>query len=152
VYAFLYLASNITTENANQYPRIIDKSDGGSAANGWCFYPDGGNNNLYFSAGGANNASTTPLNRGIVTGLSFSLNTANTILEMYQDGAQIRGLSSPVSSLPTTTTNAAIGNWNHASDRQYRTPIYAIYVWDRFLEQSEHVNVNLDPYQFLIPA
>jgi hypothetical protein len=41
------------------------------------------------------------------------------------------------SSIPTTSTNAAIGNWNHTTNRMFSGVIYTVALWARALSAAE---------------
>ena len=53
---------------------------------------------------------------------------------------------------PTTTTNAAIGNWNHTTDRIWEGSIACVWAWDRCLDEPEILALSADPYAPVRPG
>jgi hypothetical protein len=53
--------------------------------------------------------------------------------------------------IPSTTTKAAIGNWNHTTDRNWHGYIDFIYLWNRVLDLSARRAIQNNPYQFVKP-
>jgi hypothetical protein len=53
--------------------------------------------------------------------------------------------------VPSVTTNAAIGNWNHATDRNWHGYIDFIYLWNRVLDLGARRAIQNNPWQFVKP-
>ncbi|HSA82992.1 MAG TPA: hypothetical protein VLE23_19400, partial [Geminicoccaceae bacterium] len=53
--------------------------------------------------------------------------------------------------IPATTTKAAIGNWNHGTDRNWHGYIDFIYLWNRVLDLAARRAIQNNPYQFVKP-
>lgn len=126
---FSFTASYTNRGNTTTHPRLIDKSDGGNAANGWaCYHRGGAANELWFQGDGAN-WEWTEAEHGITLPAPSTLVTINGITptsnELFVNGASKGGSSTTDAMLfPTVTTNAAIGNWNHITGRQWDGEIY----------------------------
>lgn len=155
------------TPYGSSFPRIIDKSDGGFSANGWGFYHR--QNEMALAIGGAEDFSPlTSLIRGDLENLwtvsgvtfrdsdneiSFYTNSFDSTAPTIRRGGPMRLLGTATGNeVPTTTTNAAIGNWNHATDREWAGDISWIYIWDRLLTQDEVNEVALAPHALFQPA
>ena len=139
------------TDNAgSNFPRIIDKSNGGSGANGW--YID-----IDESGGGPNphrveiNINNSGAGNTIISGGDYvvpdetrcyviNINISGDSGDFYRDGMFFGGdaSSANLSAISSTTTNAAIGHWNHnTTDRRYSGNIYAIALFNRLLTEGE---------------
>ena len=144
----VYVFSYINVSASNSFPRWIDKSSGGSAANGWAFYIDNGAPATTLSIGGINFVKGTVSSSGLFgAGVSASSGDPRFFIDGLLVSTDNRSFT-----LPTTTTNAALLNWNHSTDREYEDPVYCIYVWDRKISDIEQLSIHRDMYQFLIPA
>lgn len=146
----------------SSFPRIIDKSNGGSAAGGWAWAmrwagataPD---NTLDFYVNAndwtpGDNAlgSAAADYQGVTTGIGVVAASGS---QEYIWKNEIIGSSAGVFTIPTTTTNAALLNWNHTTDRQWGDqPMYYVAVWDHRLDAQDLVELSFDPYQIFIPA
>jgi hypothetical protein len=53
--------------------------------------------------------------------------------------------------IPSATTNAAIGNWNHTSDRNWQGYIDFIYLWNRVLDLGARREIPNNPWRFVKP-
>lgn len=153
---FTHLHINASsTDHGNSFPRIIDKSNGGSAANGWAFYIDTSVSQFALQINGAVNWWPTNFVDAIDTvgtlGASYSRDGGRS--KAFHNGKVAGSYTTPLPTIPTTTTNAAILNWNGgATDRQYRKPVYLIRVWKRELPEGEHLTLNAYPYRGIILA
>ena len=154
----LYTFSNIgdAASQLSSYPRWIDKSSGSPATAGWAFYPDLQGDKLTFAMNGlsiAMGANTLDpyLDKYTGCGVSVSPSSLADTISFFLNGEN-KLTKSTGKGFVSTTTNACLLNWNHATDRQYVKPVHCIYVWDRFLSDIEHKEIHADRYQFLIPA
>ena len=146
---------------SSAFPRVIDKSSSGSGAGGWAFYYDSGLPGWFISLDGSNfGVSPTgeiaqPSSPELFSsGISYDLEggISGTNIGYYSNGLLVATKNTAVT-IPTTTTNAAIGNWNHSTDRECAFPILVVAVWSgRVLNANEHLSMRRDPYQLLIPA
>jgi hypothetical protein len=132
------------------YQRIADKSDGGSAANGWAIYPQSSTPNqgdIDFHAGvpGANatmgtTINPTPANTWAIW--SFTWNQSTGSYEWKQNNSTVS--SGTVSySIANVQTNMRLGTWNHTDARELNGRIGFFMVYDRPLSPSELTN-NFD--------
>lgn len=129
--------------------RLIDKSDGGNAANGWAIWADtlsqvavaaGGATGVTFSAGSFQTA-TTPQTYGV----EFRPTGAPGSHKLYRGGALLQTLSATLNAAGAATTNAALGNWNHSTDRMWESNFDFLSVWNRELTAAEHAAIHADP-------
>lgn len=153
---FSIIAScNPQTLGGNDFGRIIDKSDGGNGANGWVlFLGDSPRANCMRFI--INNQQTTSL----VSPANFvqfnvhrtyalvRLGTGTNQCRWYRDGEE-QGRESYNVSFVSTTTNAAIGNWNHSTNRMFDGLIDYVMVWDCGLSEFEVLSIHLDPFQMI---
>lgn len=115
--------------------RIFDKSTAGSAANGWNFAKVSAATTVRFGAnasGGAASA-TNFLTVGEITG-GFTYKTSPVIF--YKNG-KLFSQTTITRTFPTTTANAAIGNWNHTTARMWGGWIDWVGIWNRALSAEE---------------
>lgn len=129
------------------FPRIIDKSNGGFATNGWALYLGGSSGdgraiiNHGTSTGHSSNAAV--VTAGVDTLVGYSM-TSLANGQFYVDGEAVATTSATLPAFPTTTTNAAIGNWNHTTGRMFGGAIYCVLVYDRALTADDHL-MAFDP-------
>lgn len=137
----------------NTYPRLIDKSDGASGANGWFIYTEAGASydDVQFCCGNSTGHGAK------FTGYQGQWSTWCWRIDDTTGGDSTRiwinGLEQTVIEhatinlpAPTTTTNAAIGNWNHTTDRLWEGAIGVVWIWDRLLDPHECRAITLDPW------
>lgn len=147
----------------NGAARVIDKSDGANAANGWAIYWSTTGPAWYININGANASQLyapgayptipTPGKLGISVDLSGTLGPGGFDVSGYWNGVYTDGKNTPPTVFTTASTAAALLNWNHTTDRQFYDTLHALYIWsDRFLDAREHISLNDHPYQFWIPA
>lgn len=132
------------------FPRVIDKSSGGSGANGWTFYQDTGKTPDAFII--KINSST-----GLWKDDFIELNVfhhyavsvkASDDADWYTDGVD-QGTTEPGGALnaaPSNTSAMAIGNWNHSTARMWKGPIEYIYVFDAEIPRSIVNGIANDPF------
>lgn len=152
------------TPYGSTFPRIIDKSNSGSGANGWALYHR--TDRLTLAATGAE--SSSPVNSLLIADLEnqwsvscVSFRNSDDIVSLYSNhfdspisrGGPMRLLGTAAgSNIATTTANAAIGNWNHTTDRNWAGDISWIYMWDRLLGLDEVNEVALAPHAMFQPV
>jgi hypothetical protein len=133
----------------NTFPRLFDKSSGGSAADGWClsWLPSGDYWQFYLDGVAFNSSSVSSFASagGLFDILIVADKTANTVT-FYHDGKFLSSVSLVFTTFSSTTTDAAIGNWNHSTDRQWNGSINYVQIWDRALTPEEAVTVTAFPY------
>jgi len=112
---------------SNSFPRIIDKSSGGNAANGWMLNFGVSSGAIEFWLAGSMKlqsptvARDTWLNIAVVVDGTGTNDSVIYVNELTPDlGTATVG--------NTTTTNAAISNWNHSTDRQWDGEISYIHM------------------------
>jgi hypothetical protein len=112
------------------YQRIIDKSSGGNAANGWALYThtDG---RVYLDVNGGNAIMS---NAGVITDAKWhhivatfdSTNEAS----MWIDGVENEDMTGVTTLPPSNTTGARIGSWNHSTGREFKGKIKDLRIYD----------------------
>lgn len=143
-----------SAETSSGFPRLIDKSDGGNASNGWAITVEGTDELRWYWSGSrgasANNIVSPPEDR---VGLAAVRTGDTNFNRYYKNGAFFSSINAgSTADFATTTTNAAIGNWNHSSNRNWVGYIYLVYVWDRQLVDADIAALWADPYQLVAPA
>ncbi len=141
----------------NLYPRVIDKSNGGGSAAGYSLFmvntavAGGALNTFGFQVNGSlgfTSLSSVPLNRQVTLAASTLLGTSSPT-QYYIDGLLDYTTVSRTITPPATTTNAAIGNWNHSIDREWDGTKDCLYVFDKVLSANEIKSLNDDSYQII---
>lgn len=125
------------------WPRIIDKSSGGSAANGWALTYDGSNSGgLQFYSNGSTRLNTTQALRAddwnhVVVIIRWFAANSSPHNRIFLDGEDITsGAGGTMQSPSATTTNAALLNWNHTVSER------------RFVGAMDHIivySISIDP-------
>jgi len=133
-------------------PRIFDKSNSGGGVGGYQFGAWENNNQWAFDIDNVYNLSvphTFGADRIYEVGITIETDTEAhlNVRGIGTDTAAISG-TYPV----TTTTNAAIANWNHTTDRNWTGEIFYVYFFEGLLTDAQMEEVWNNPYQFLIPA
>lgn len=141
------------TSYVNNAPRLIDKSTSGTGANGWALYPINSPSITWTLAVAA---TEYRLGSGHLLGTRSrgALVKDGTSRVALYDADQNRRyveITSGINPIPTATANGAIGNWNHATDRNWRDWISHIYVWNRVLSAHEIVYLQSKPYAIFRP-
>lgn len=122
------------------FQRVIDKSDGGSSANGWSVYPNNANPNsgvLNFEFSGG-----TDLESGVVPTAntwsiwSFTWNSSTGAWE-WKENNTTTATGTQTYSIPSVQTNMRIGTWNHSTGRELNGRIGFIMVYEKPLSSSE---------------
>ena len=148
IFAYGYVPTD--AESGNAFPRIIEKSSSGTAGGGWGFFTRGttapspastldlGINTLGIESGAGSLVHGQYHSMG-VTSKSGSIDF------FIDDGVKIN--KSNTFSIPSTATNAAILNWNHTNDRQWRGgPLHIVYVWPYKIPDEWMYELCRNPY------
>lgn len=143
--------------NSN-FPRFVDKSNSGNAANGWgVWWSNDSTDKLVFGIDGTGQSvavnwpteNSTNVFGFNVTNVPLS-GTATVTLEAFSDGTSIgTGSRTSMPQFPATTVNAAIGNWNHTSDRMFDGFIDYVAIFDRAIPASQHAMFGHTPFAFM---
>jgi hypothetical protein len=82
--------------------------------------------------------------------------TDGTTAELWVDGVNLGAPTAteatPQFPAPAADTNAAIGNWNHATGRGWEGEIACVYVFDRAMPDTLLRDISLDPYGMFRPT
>ena len=132
----------------DDFQRVIDKSNAGSALNGWAFEMQGdffgggggwGPTELFFDVDGA-----TPMRSGAN---AYSLDEWTHAVVLYSpvaarmrlfvNGVENTGISTLASTIPSDTINCRIGTWNHTVGREFGGNIGGLAIWNRHLSIAE---------------
>jgi hypothetical protein len=138
----------------NNAPRLIDKSTGGVGANGWALYPINVGSVVWALAINGSEYRLDPPGHSIGTRTRGALTkegTTRIVLRDPDQGAPYIEETSGIVPIPTATANAAIGNWNHATDRNWTGWIAHVYVWSRVLSAHEIACMRAKPYAIFKP-
>lgn len=125
-------------------PRLIDKSNGGTGANGWWFGIDSSlRPNFQVNSG------TGFLGTGLTQGVwsTIGVSAAQGGAPSFYTNGRFDTVGGSSVTFPNVTTNAAIANWNHTTDRQWDGQINYVFVWNRQLSAEEHKTINDNPWQ-----
>ena len=126
-------------DSGDNYQRIFDKSDGGTASNGWAIYTGitGSNTTVLqlASAGSdqviSNSYLTSTWQNWCVTWVKSS-----GIYVTYLNGVQDR-TGTRTWNIPSVETQASIGSWNHSTNREYNGKLASFKIYDKALSASE---------------
>ncbi len=133
---------------SNAFPRIIDKSTGGGAADGWALSFQVSAGDLTFQIENTTVLSTlgtVPRNEWI----NVCVTVDNLSTKLYTSFSNTATGTLPAA--PTTTTNAAIANWNHSTDRNWDGDIAYIHMHYGAYSESQVKQYWANPYQILKP-
>ena len=147
IIAKVYYKSGAT----NDFPRIFDKSSSGLATNGYNFniYSVNGELQLYV-AGGQSIRSTSLVPTNQWSTLAILSESGNNDFYIDREDAGIFTGTDRTYTIPTTTTNAAIGHWNHATtDREFHGDMEYVFVYDRKISEAEYFSIENEAYQFI---
>ena len=141
------LVMRVRIDVSQGFDRLIDKSDGGNALNGWAILQATAGNLWLIKDGQYVELASV----SYVVGEWFDLfirSDGNGVTIGTRDASDAW-----VGSVPTTTTNAALGNWNHSTtDRMTDGQVEYLHIFDSELS-DEHINsVWDDPYQLYKPS
>lgn len=129
----------------NSFPRIFDKSDGANASNGWAFWPQ--TTNLNFGIQGTAYTASHTMTRDEWATWAVRVDASDRA-QWFKNGVQVAEYTGLVVGTigASTTTNAAIGNWNHTTDREWPGSIDFLYVSNRYLPVGVIAEISFDPY------
>jgi hypothetical protein len=129
------------------FQRVIDKSNSGSAANGWAIYPNNASPNagsLIFqeNSGPGQSSLTTPsANTWEIWAYTWSVSGGDWV--WYRNGAVLNS-GTRTYSIPSVATNLRIGTWNHSDARELNGRIGFMLVYEKPLSSAEVLhNYNL---------
>lgn len=133
---------------ASSFPRIFDKSSSGGGNGGYVLYYDTSLGLEVHVNNQTRYRHTITLAAGDVLQVGFTCFALGTDGSFYIDGLPVATsiISSAASSVPTTTTNAAIGNWNHATNRMWDGNIDYVYILDAGAPARFFKEIHLDPF------
>lgn len=124
------------------FQRVIDKSDGASASNGyaiWVGAQDGTTRGLGASVNGANwRTDNVEYEFGVWTHGAIVVTAAGEI-SAYVNGEPAPGAfyTGSATPFPDATTNMRIGSWNHSTNREFDGSLDDVRVYNRALTASE---------------
>ena len=110
-------------DTGDSFQRIIDKSDGGVATNGYSLYISG--TGLIFSVNGQNVITTSSIVLIANTWKHITVIHINNSAtgQIFSDGVEASYSSRLARIIPSNTTNMRIGTWNHDVGREYNGTI-----------------------------
>jgi hypothetical protein len=130
----------------DSFQRIIDKSDGGNALNGWCIFPNSNGtpaNQLIFrenpgplTGDGTNMTSTSILSTGVWEIWAVTHDQSSGNWSWYKNGV-LDNSGTDTYVTPSAQTNARIGTWNHDVAREWNGRIGFMLVYEKALTQQE---------------
>ena len=120
----------------DSFQRIVDKSDGGSAANGWTIWRNSGQtftlaqDDLSFPSG----ASAPVDNTWEIWAVTHEVSTGNFV--WYKNGS-VDLAASATYSIPSVQTGMRLGTWNHTDARELNGRIGFFMIYDKVLSGAE---------------
>jgi hypothetical protein len=130
----------------DNYQRIIDKSNGGNALNGWSVFPDLTSTPVNTPLFGANPGPTTSdivamratiaMSTFVWEIWAFTHNQSSGNWSWYKNGSLINSGTDPFV-IPSVQTNAKIGTWNHSTGREWNGRIGFLSVYEKDLTATE---------------
>jgi len=123
----------------DQFQRIIDKSDNGSALNGYSCWMDAPNRQYGLSVNN-NNWRTTDTNVYDYSTWTHTIGIfSSTNIDCYINSNNVPGsfYVGSIAPIPNTATNARIGTWNHSDAREFDGMIADIMIYNRLLDNIE---------------
>lgn len=138
----------------NGFCRVIDKSTAGSAANGYALWFVPSLDKFEFataSTNGPRNLNT--VTRDVWESWGFRYVTGSfSSSDYFLNGADVDAhFANTTSTISTGTANAAIGNWNHSTDRAWNGGLEYLYVFNRELPDAEFARLAREPYRYIVP-
>jgi hypothetical protein len=122
------------------FPRIVDKSDAGNAANGWAIYPNSGGvgNSMLFASTGAGGwtASSTVVAEASWQIFTFTWDVSTGSAGWYVNNAS-DNTGSRTYDIPNVETNMRLGTWNHSTGRELNGRLGFFMVYDKVLSSTE---------------
>jgi len=139
-------------------PRIFDKSDGGSCANGWAVSLADATSVSDMTFWRTSSYSSWRYDNKLADGKEHSVmfrvisNSVHCFFDGVDQGSRRTGSGTPTFPAPSVATNAAIGNWNHTTDREFYGHISMVAIWDRALTNDEIALLASDPWGLIRPG
>lgn len=132
----------------NDYPRIIDKSNGSNGFNGWALHWSdvGAENRFYFVIANADGSIKSSNYGSLDATYDIVISAKESELKIYVNGVNDTIVIDQNFVWPTVTANLAIGNWNHTTDRQWNGKIFSMNVYDDFLTAPQAALFRDLPY------
>ena len=135
----------------NDVPRIFDKSNAGGGGAGWAVWYNSITNNFEGKIDNNENSlistTTTYTTAGWYdVGVTFKAGNTN----IYINGVH-ETFHSNHYTFSSVETPAAIGNWNHTTDRQWNGYILFVYVYSRIISNFEMAWLYREPYAMFQP-
>lgn len=126
-------------KTGDSYQRIIDKSNGGNALNGWSIFEDDFTASGQYTMVQNNNtiavgADTIPSTNWESWG--FTHVKSSGAWAWYLNGAS-DGSGTATYSIPNSSTTMRLGTWNHSTGREYNGRMGVMLVFDSALTSSE---------------
>ena len=129
---------NPTGGAGDRWQRVIDKSDSGSGANGYSIWvSDQGSKVIGFGIDGVNvinNYTDSTLEFGEWNHIVFTKD-GNT--NKYYRNTSVKNTTTTAATIPSDTTNAKIGTWNHTTGREFKGKIASIRIYTKALTEAE---------------
>mgnify|MGYP003632676701 CR=1 FL=1 len=122
------------TITGDDYQRIVDKSDGGSAANGYAMVVRSDGTVDRYIDGGAAMEGLTVLTAQRWYHLAWTWDGTNH--KFYVDGV-LDVTHANSATPPSDTTNMRIGTWNHSTAREYKGYMCNVGVFEEALSQAQ---------------
>ena len=123
--------------SGDRYGRVIDKSDGSQAENGWAVYRDNSLRTIRMDVNGSGR---------IISSVTYTyqewthavfVNNGST-WRLYVDGVEDTGATvNNYQQAPDVETTARIGTWNHATGREWSGKLDEVAIFNRALSDSE---------------
>lgn len=123
--------------SGDSFQRVIDKSNGGSGANGWTIYYTNFIHIQFQIGGSASPAGQIDVTAGIWQQVLVVVDLNANTKTYYTNGGATSASWPEVGTISTTTTNARIGTWNHSTGREWNGGIGAIRIYNRLLTSAE---------------
>ena len=145
------------TNSGDPYQRIIDKSTGGGAINGWCILVNHSpsstkrlaiyvNNNSIIDYYGDDGYQYNEWNHIMITKGS----TYGWTYKLYNNGNLITTATGKSAQFPTTTTNCRIGTWNHSTAREFKGNLGLMNIYQKTFEVDDVLqNYNATKGRFI---
>ena len=126
----------------DSWQRVIDKSTGGSGANGYYLALHPSSRSVWLGVDGTNfTSSSSAYNFDEWTHVTAVISATGH--EIHVNGQLISSFSSTVLP-PSYATNMRVGTWNHAAGREFKGDIDEVKIYDRALTASEIQNAYDD--------
>lgn len=133
----------------SNYPRFYDKSSGGGAANGYAMYvQDVGSPEFVFQVESFYQG--VPVVPGRIVFVVVPGTAANEKVLHVWNGGSWKTPVSVTRAFPSATTNAAIGNWNHSTDRNWSGSISGFAVFHHNMGELLGKRVALDMWRYTL--